>query len=65
MWWPFKKEESSIDPKKELEGLLKAQELLNQRFEKKYTSNEEYLKTSEDLRKKIEKCKKRIEKLNN
>ena len=35
MWWPFKKEESSIDPKKELEGLLKAQELLNQRFEKK------------------------------
>ena len=64
MWWPFKKEESNIDPRKELEGLLKAQELLNQRFEKKQVTNEAYLKTAEDLRKKIEKCNKRIENLN-
>ena len=65
MWWQFwKKEESNVDPQKELAGLLKAQELLNQRFERKQISNESYLKTAEDLRKKIEKCNKKIEKLN-
>ena len=41
-----------------LKGLLKAQELLNQRFAMKQMDNETYLKKAEELRKKIEKYQK-------
>lgn len=58
----FNKNKVKIDPEKELEGLLKAQELLNQRFEQKLMTNEAYLQRANDLRKKIEKCRKKISK---
>ena len=60
MWWPFRKENKNYE--EELKGLEKAQELLNERFEKKFVSNEVYLKKTEELRKKIDKCKKYLEK---
>jgi len=60
MWWPFKRENQNYEEM--LNGLLKSQELLNERFEKKQMSNETYLKKAEELRKKIDKCKRQIEK---
>lgn len=62
MWW-FNKEKTNVDPKKELEGLLKAQELLNQRFQMHQMTNETYIEKSNDLNKKIEKCRRRIDEL--
>ncbi len=54
MWWPFNKE-TKENKEELLKGLLKAQEILNQRFAMKQMDNETYLKKSEELRKKIEK----------
>lgn len=54
---------NNVDPRKEMEGLIKSRDMLNERFEKKQVSNEMYLKKSEEFRKKIEKCEKRIKKL--
>lgn len=61
MWWPFKKETSNINPEEELKGLLKAQEMLNKRFEMKQVSNETYLQKANELNKKIAKCRKKID----
>ncbi len=57
MWWPFNKE-TKENKEEILKGLLKAQELLNQRFAMKQMDNETYLKKAEELRKKIEKYQK-------
>lgn len=57
----FKKD--TVDPYKELEGLKKSQDFLNERFEKKQIGNEDYLKKAEEFRRKIEKCEKKIRKL--
>ena len=57
MWWQFKKEKKE-NKEEILKGLLKAQELLNQRFAMKQMDNETYLKKAEELRKKIEKYQK-------
>ena len=54
MWWPFNKK-TKENKEELLKGLLKAQEILNQRFAMKQMDNETYLKKSEELRKKIEK----------
>lgn len=62
MWWPFR-EKVKEDPKKVLEGLLKAKELLDKRFEMKQMTNESYLQRAKDLNKKIEKYQKRISEL--
>ncbi len=51
---------TSVDPNKELEGLLKAKDMLDQRFQQKLMSNETYLQKAEELRRKIEKCRKKI-----
>ena len=57
MWWPFKKEKKE-NKEEILKGLLKAQEILNQRFAMKQMDNETYLKKSEELRKKNRKISK-------
>lgn len=48
----------------ELESLLKAQEILDERFKKKQVSNETYSKKSLEFMKKREKLEKKIEKAN-
>lgn len=60
MWWPFGNK-TNVNDEEVLKGLLKSQELLNKRFEMKQMTNETYLQKAEELRKKIEKCRKRIE----
>lgn len=57
----FKRNEVNVDPKKELEGLLKAKELLDTRYSNNQISNEDYLKKAEEFNKKIDKCRKKIE----
>lgn len=57
MWWVFSKK-TKENKEEILKGLLKAQELLNKRFEMKQIDNETYLKKAEELRKKIEKYQK-------
>ena len=57
MWWVFSKK-AKENKEEILKGLLKAQELLNKRFEMKQIDNETYLKKAEELRKKIEKYQK-------
>ncbi len=57
MWLVFSKK-TKENKEEILKGLLKAQELLNKRFEMKQIDNETYLKKAEELRKKIEKYQK-------
>ena len=57
MWWVFSKK-TKENKEEILKGLLKAQKLLNKRFEMKQIDNETYLKKAEELRKKIEKYQK-------
>lgn len=57
----FKRDRVSIDPAKELEGLLKAKELLDTRFKNQQISNENYLKKAEEFNKNIEKCRNKID----
>ena len=52
----FKKQ----DPEKELEYLKKAFDILNERYQKKTISLQEFTKQCEELTKKIEKCQKKI-----
>ena len=51
------------DPKTELEGLDKAMEILNHRFEKKQITIEEFSKKCEEIGKKHAKYQKKLEKL--
>ena len=53
-----------VDPKTELEGIDRAVEILNDRFEKKLISLEEFNKKSLEFGKRKAKCLKRIEKSN-
>lgn len=48
------------NPKTELEGIERAQALLNERFEKKQVPNEVYVKQCEEFRKRREKCEKKL-----
>lgn len=57
----FKKDYTGGEPKKTLEQLLKTQEQLNERLQKKQITKEAYLKSSEQLRKQIDKYNKQIE----
>lgn len=57
----FKRNTVNIDPKNELEGLIKAKELLDTRFRNKQISNEDYLRKAEEFNKKIEMCRKKID----
>ena len=43
-----------------LKGLLKSQEMLNENFKNKRVTTEYYLKQSEEFRKKIDKCRKKL-----
>jgi hypothetical protein len=60
MWWPFGKEKTKVDPKKELEGLLQAQELLTKRYQMKQMTNDDYISRATELNKKIAKCREKI-----
>ncbi len=53
-----------VDPKTELEGIDRAVEILNDRFQKKLISLEEFNKKSLEFGKRKAKCLKRIEKSN-
>lgn len=53
-----------IDPKTELEGIDRAVEILNDRFQKKLISLEEFNKKSFEFGKRKEKCLKKLEKSN-
>lgn len=48
------------DPKTELEGLKRAQAMLDERFQRKEVSNEIYQKQSLAFRERIEKCEKKM-----
>ena len=50
-----------VDPKTELEGIDRAVEILNDRFQKKLISLEEFNKKSLEFGKKKAKCLKRLE----
>ncbi len=52
------------NPEKELEGLKKAFEILNERYKQKTISLEEFTKQCDDLTKKISKCERKINKNN-
>lgn len=52
------------DPTKELEGLRKAYEILNERYKKKTITLEQFTKQCADINKKIEKYEKKLAKLN-
>ncbi len=52
------------DPLKELEGLKKAYEILNERYQKKTITLEQFTKQCTDINKKIEKYQKQLDKLN-
>ncbi|MBO5138973.1 MAG: hypothetical protein J6B89_05005 [Bacilli bacterium] len=52
------------DPTKELEGLKKAYEILNERYKKKTITLEQFTKQCNDINKKIEKYQKQLDKLN-
>ena len=51
-----------VDPKTELEGIDRAVEILNDRFQKKLISLEEFNKKSFEFGKRKAKCLKRLEK---
>ncbi len=53
-----------VNPKTELEGIDRAVEILNDRFQKKLISLEEFNKKSLEFGKRKAKCLKRIEKSN-
>ena len=53
-----------VDPKTELEGIDRAVEILNDRFQKKLISLEDFNKKSLEFGKRKAKCLKRIEKSN-
>lgn len=53
-----------VDPKKEIEGIDRAVELLNDRYEKKLISLEEFNKKSLEFGKRKAKCLKKLEKSN-
>ena len=55
---------SKRDPKTELEGLDKAMTILNDRYEKKQITLEEFSKKCHEIGKKREKYQKKIDKLN-
>lgn len=48
------------DPKTELDGLKRAQAMLDERFRRKEVSNEVYQKQSLVFRERIEKCEKKM-----
>lgn len=50
------------DPKTELEGLDRAQKILDERYEKKQVSSEVYQKQSLAFLKQREKCEKKLKK---
>lgn len=52
------------DPTKELEGLKKAYEILNERYKKKTITLEQFTKQCNDINQKIEKYQKQLDKLN-
>lgn len=60
MIFNFKKK----DPTKELEGLKKAYKILNERYQKKTITLEQFTKQCRDINKKIEKYEKQLAKLN-
>ena len=60
MWWPFGKSETNENTEEVLKGLLKSQEMLNENFKNKRVTTEYYLKQSEEFRKKIDKCRKKL-----
>ena len=51
-----------VDPKTEIEGIDRAVEILNDRFEKKLISLEEFNKKSLEFGKRKAKCLKKLEK---
>ncbi len=51
-----------VDPKTEIEGIDRAVEILNDRFQKKLISLEEFNKKSFEFGKRKAKCLKRLEK---
>ncbi len=51
-----------VDPKTELEGIDRAVEILNDRFQKKLISLEEFNKKSLEFGKRKSKCLKKLEK---
>ena len=53
-----------VDPKTELEGIDRAVEILNDRFQKKLISLEEFNKKSLEFGKRKAKCLKKLEKGN-
>lgn len=53
-----------VDPKTELEGIDRAVEILNDRFQKKLISLEEFNKKSFEFGKRKAKCLKKLEKGN-
>lgn len=53
---------SKKDPQKELENLQKAFDILNERYQKKTISLEEFTKQCDELTKKINKYKKLVNK---
>ena len=53
-----------VDPKTQIEGIDRAVEILNDRFEKKLISLEEFNKKSLEFGRRKAKCLKRIEKSN-
>lgn len=53
-----------VDPKTEIEGIDRAVELLNDRYEKKLISLEEFNKKSLEFGKRKAKCLKKLEKSN-
>lgn len=60
MFFSFGKTKEQAE--KELEGLQKAYEMLNDRYQKKTITLEQFTKQCTDLTKKIEKCRKIIDK---
>ena len=55
----------NIDPEEELKGIIKAQEMLDERFKKKEVSNETYKQKSLEFMLKKEKIQKKLDKVNN
>ena len=53
-----------VDPKTEIEGIDRAVEILNDRFQKKLISLEEFNKKSFEFGKRKAKCLKKLEKSN-